>query len=500
MNPETSNLPKAVEDCHALLGWIIPHLDGFPRARRFTLGERIESGLLFVLERLVEAAYARQKADILQAANLRLDVIRHLWRLSHSLKGRMKRTTTRASVPPVRPPFCQSPDIQGCPGRAAGAHGSVLPAAQAVQPKSSPGSAGGGAGPTNRLRRHFASGLLAVLLGLPCLNPARAVQQRSTPRPSATTSASPSTTVQAAGPASLPDKPEQDACTVAGENLAPTMALIPPGQFLMGSPSTEKDRYDDEGPRHWVTIPRPFAISRCEITRGQFRQFVEDRSQTDNKPYQTVAEKTGGCRVYDPKSGQWNQDKSASWANPGFPQTDNHPVVCVAWQDARDYAEWLSRRTGARYRLPTESEWEYAARAGTLTSRYWGDDPNKPEFACGFANLGDAELSKLDHDPRNAQCSDGFMYTSPVASFRPNHFGLYDMAGNAWEWVEDCWHDNYEGAPDDGSAWTGDQGCDRGVRGGSWFGDPRDLRSALRFRLRPGATLIIQGFRLARAL
>jgi len=357
-----------------------------------------------------------------------------------------------------------------------------------------------GVGDTNRLRRHFALALLAVWLCLLGLNPVWAAKQRTSPRPAATTAAIPSTTVQAADPASLPEQPEQDACTVPGENLAPTMVLIPPGQFLMGSPDTEKDRDSDEGPQHWVTIPKPFAISRCEITLGQFRQFVEERSQTDHKPYQTVAEQTGGCNVYDLKTQRWNQDKNAHWANPGFPQTDKHPVVCIAWQDAKDYADWLSRRTGASYRLPTEAEWEYAARGGTLTSRYWGDDPKKPELACGFANLGDAELSKLDHDPRNAQCSDGFMYTAPVASFRPNHFGLYDMVGNAWEWVEDCWHGNYQGAPADGSAWAGDKDCDRGVRGGSWGLNPQLLRSALRNGDGPGGAYDLLGFRLARAL
>ena len=232
-------------------------------------------------------------------------------------------------------------------------------------------------------------------------------------------------------------------------------------------------------------------MTRCEITRGQFRRFVQEEH------YQTVAEKTGGCNVYDMKSKRWNQDKKSYWDNPGFPQDDTHPVVCIAFKDAREYAHWLSRRTGAAYRLPTEAEWEYAARAGTVTSRFWG---NEAEQGCLFANGADAEAAKLNPNWTTTHCSDGYGYTAPVASFRPNHFGLYDMAGNVWEWVADCWHDNYQAAPSDGSAWEGAADCGRGVRGGSWDYLPQYLRSAFRNRIRPDAASDNQGFRLARAL
>ena len=397
----------------------------------------------------------------------------------------MKRTTTRAFVLPVRPQPCRSRSVQGCFGSAAGAHGSVLPVAQDAQPKSLPRLAGGGAGLEFRGRRHFFLAIIALLTCLVSLSPAWAKKPILT-RPSAP----PAYTLQAADPGKLPQR-EPNACQEPGNELAPTLVLIPPGQFLMGSPASEAERIATEWPQHWVSITKPFAISRCEITRGQFRRFVQEEH------YQTVAEKTGGCYVYDAKTKAWKQDKQAFWDKPGFPQDDTHPVVCVAWQDAQAYAAWLSRRTGAAYRLPTEAEWEYAARAGTVTPYYWGEDA---EQSCRFANLGDAELTKLDGDARNAKCSDGFMYTAPVASFRPNHFGLYDMLGNAWEWVADCWHDSYQGAPTDGSAWAGAADCDRGVRGGSWNYIPQLLRSAYRGRSRPDDSDYIQGFRLARAL
>jgi formylglycine-generating enzyme required for sulfatase activity len=334
--------------------------------------------------------------------------------------------------------------------------------------------------------RHFFLSFIALFISLAVLSPAWAKK----PAPAPTPAPPPAYTLQAADPGKLPQR-EPNACLEPGDDLAPTLVLLPPGQFLMGSPAAETDRQSDESPQHWVSIMKPYAMTRCEITRGQFRRFVQEEH------YQTIAEKIGGCYVYDPKSKQWNPDKKAYWDNPGFPQDDTHPVVCIAWQDAREYANWLSRRTGAAYRLPTEAEWEYAARAGTVSSYYWGSDS---EQGCQFANLGDAELTKLDGDKRNAQCSDGFRYTAPVASYRPNHFGLYDMAGNVWEWVADCWHDNYQGAPSDGSAWEGAADCNRGVRGGSWYYVPQDLRSAYRIWFRPNEAFSLLGFRLARAL
>ena len=159
-------------------------------------------------------------------------------------------------------------------------------------------------------------------------------------------------------------------------------------------------------------------------------------------------------------------------------------MINVNWEDAKAYAAWLSEQTGKRYRLPSESEWEYAARAGTETAYSWGD-----EIGVNRANC-DGGGSRWD----NKQ-------TSPAGSFEPNAFGLYDMHGNVCEWVEDCWHDNYEGAPSDGSAWTSGGDSSRAVvRGGSWFCLPRDLRSAIRYRLRPSNGNRNGGFRLVQDL
>jgi formylglycine-generating enzyme required for sulfatase activity len=172
----------------------------------------------------------------------------------------------------------------------------------------------------------------------------------------------------------------------------------------------------------------------------------------------------------------------------------------VSWKDATDYAAWLGGKTGQTYRLASEAEWEYAARSGTDSFRYWGDDRANKE-ACRYANAAD-EAGKRQFKAWAPvfSCDDGFVYTAPVASFLPNSFGLYDMLGNASEWVEDCYHDSYKVAPSDGSAWTTGDCSARVLRGGSWGDDPRGLRAAYRFRLGPDNRYYFAGFRVARAL
>jgi formylglycine-generating enzyme required for sulfatase activity len=271
------------------------------------------------------------------------------------------------------------------------------------------------------------------------------------------------------------------------------MVVIRPGQFVMGSPDTEAGRTSDEGPQHSVTIPKPFAISRCEITVGQFKQFVQDTN------YKTTAETNGkGCFVWNLEKSDWLQQPDKHWKNPGFSQTDQHPVVCVSWQDAQHYVQWLSQRTGALYRLPTEAEWEYAARADSETARSFGD-----QSQCQYANGSGQEAKSIaDKNWTLADCNDDSIYTAPVGSFKPNAFGLYDTLGNVLEWTQDCWHDNYQNAPLDGSAWleTGGGTCDRRVvRGGSWSYDPQLLRSAIRLRNNADEAYVNLGFRVARA-
>jgi formylglycine-generating enzyme required for sulfatase activity len=180
-------------------------------------------------------------------------------------------------------------------------------------------------------------------------------------------------------------------------------------------------------------------------------------------------------------------------------------VINVSWSEAVDYAKWLSKETGKKYRLPTEAEWEYAARAGTTTRRYWGDDVDYRE-ACKYANVFDRGSEKelkarygITWDP--FACEDGYAETAPVGSFKPNALGLYDMLGNVYEWVQDCWHDGYDNkAPRDGSAWVEKDGGDCGlrvIRGGSWGTEPRGVRVSLRFRGSAGNRVDSIGFRLA---
>jgi formylglycine-generating enzyme required for sulfatase activity len=246
----------------------------------------------------------------------------------------------------------------------------------------------------------------------------------------------------------------------------PPMILIPAGEFKQGSPSTEKGRYGDEGtaPRT-VTIAKPFAVSKYEITRAEFAKYA-------------------AAHTFRP-------DKQCKWDSPGFEQTGNHPVVCVSWNDAKGYAAWLSAKTGLQFRLLTESEWEYAARGdGEYRGqrRYWGNDENDDQ-ACKFANVSKDGF----------KCDDGYRYTSPVGSFKPNSFGLYDTLGNAWEWVEDC-KANYSKAATDSKAAVETEGCSRVLRGGSWFSLAQDVRATNRDGFSPDNRSFYVGFRLARTL
>ena len=173
-------------------------------------------------------------------------------------------------------------------------------------------------------------------------------------------------------------------------------------------------------------------------------------------------------------------------------------MVCVNWEDAQAYVRWLSTETGERYRLPSEAEWEYAARAGTTTRRHWGNDPDEQ---CAYANGADRTAKRRFDGWTVADCTDRVLWTSPAGAFAANGFGLHDMLGNVWEWVEDCWHDDYDDAPRDGSAWTRGGDCSRRVlRGGSWGGGPASLRSGLRLIDDAGARFDNYGFRVSRTL
>ncbi len=256
----------------------------------------------------------------------------------------------------------------------------------------------------------------------------------------------------------------------------PEMVVVPAGNFTMGSPSSDEWRSDNEGPQHRVTIPAPFAVGKYEVTRDDYGRFVKE----------TGWSKGAGCEVW---KYEWSKEPGYSWKDPGFSQGRSHPVTCVGWEDVKAYAGWLSEKTGKEYRLLSEAEWEYAARAGSRTSWYWG---NSIDDQCHHANGAGTETS-------HGVCDDGYDKTAPTGSFEANGFGLHDMHGNVLEWVEDCWHGDYEGAPMDGSAWTTGGDCGRHVlRGGSWLGSWISFRSA--FRVGGRARRNSRGFRIARTL
>ncbi len=262
----------------------------------------------------------------------------------------------------------------------------------------------------------------------------------------------------------------------------PRLVVVGAGEFMMGSPEGEESRGKDEGPRHGVRIGKAFAVGKYEVTRREYGEFVRE----------TGRDMSGGCRVYDAGEGKWKSDGGRSWEDPGFEQGAQHPVVCVSWKDAKSYVKWLSGKTGKRYRLLSEAEWEYVARGGTTGPFHYGGTIT-------------TDQANYDGNYKYGSGSKG-MYrekTVGVGSFPANDFGLHDVHGNVWEWVEDCWHENYKGAPTDGSAWERESGGDcryRVLRGGSWSYAPRSLRSADRFRIFAGDRFYINGFRIARTL
>nr|WP_315476049.1 formylglycine-generating enzyme family protein [uncultured Undibacterium sp.] len=263
------------------------------------------------------------------------------------------------------------------------------------------------------------------------------------------------------------------------------MTLVPAGSFDMGSPESEDGRYGSEGPLHKVQVAQ-FYMGKYEVTRAQFAVFV---AATDHDTGQRCSTSEGGkMAVRDGRS----------WRNPGYAQTDDDPVVCVNWDDAQAYANWLSKQTGLQYTLPSEAQWEYATRAGRQAARPWGE---RADDACQYANVmdatGKAQVAGITWAAHG--CDDGYAYSAPVGSFKPNGFGLHDMIGNVWEWAADCWNKSYQGAPSDGSASTSGNCTRRANRGGGWYGEARDARSAYRDTLTADTRDANLGFRLARA-
>lgn len=254
----------------------------------------------------------------------------------------------------------------------------------------------------------------------------------------------------------------------------PEMVVVPGGRFLMGAAPGEEEREGVPEKFRGRSQPRvvlaigSFALGRYEVTRGQFASFVAETGHAVG----------AGC-YHLTDEGKVELNPGLNWRNPGFVQTDAHPVVCINWNDAAAYVAWLSRKTGRGYRLPSEAEWEYAARAGSQTTRPWG---NVSGDACAHANVWD--LSTKERYPNfggHHPCPDGFTYTAPVGAFNANAFGLHDMIGNVWEWTQDCWNGTLAGMPANGAARLIGDCSRRVVRGGSWYFYPWFARPAYRY-------------------
>jgi formylglycine-generating enzyme required for sulfatase activity len=317
--------------------------------------------------------------------------------------------------------------------------------------------------------------------------------------------------------ASSPEKSESSADVQmkwqAAEPYTGPLKMIPPAggrpSFMMGDPTDDAIR-KSEHPAHSVQL-RPFLLAQRAVTRGQFQRFV------DATGYETDAERAAsagaGCATMDLKSSTKIRGPGHSWRDPGFKQSDDHPVVCVSWSDAQAYIRWVNAQTHGHFRLPTEAEWEYAARAGApLEAQLGWSRPGADlteEDLCRYENTGDQtlRLEQAKLTPRGTavrhrwvRCTDGYVYTAPVAKYEMNAFGLHDMNGNVSAWVEDCWHEDYTGAPADGSAWQskGANPCQwHVVRGSNWASWPREVRISHRQSAVDVNRADTLGFRLA---
>ncbi|MGD0191523.1 MAG: formylglycine-generating enzyme family protein [Rhizomicrobium sp.] len=318
---------------------------------------------------------------------------------------------------------------------------------------------------TIRSRLKLGAGTLLAIAGLSL---APTVQAQTSPaggvatQPASEPAPPPATSQQRSPPQASQSAPAIMPATrdIQDNQQAPVMAVIPAGAFDMGSPASEPGRGKFEDPQHHVAIAHAFALSKADITFDQWDACVAD----------------GGCNGYKPGDEGWGRG--------------TRPVINVSWDDAQAYVTWLSAKTGQHYRLPSEAEWEYAARGGSANTYWWGS-----EASHDHANYGaDMCCSGL------ASGADQWVETAPSGSFAPNPFGLYDMNGNVMQLVSDCWHFNYVGAPADGSAWD-DSGCGmRMARGGAWSSPPGFIRSADRIFVPEATRDNLMGFRVARDL
>ncbi len=289
----------------------------------------------------------------------------------------------------------------------------------------------------------------------------------------------------------LPEGAGREADNLAG---LPVLVQVPAGSFRMGNGAGGGSA--DELPVHTVTL-RAFALGRHEVTIGEFRRFVDATGHVTDAELNTGHAGCVGRRARD--GAPWEEGRGwiagLTWQAPGYPVTDEHPVACVSWNDVRAYLDWLNRSTGRRFRLPSEAEWEYAARAGSSAVYPWGDDPD-----AGCAQANGRDLTPWPDggawDSR-MNCNDGHFSPAPVGRYAANAFGLTEMIGNLSEWTQDCRHDSYVGAPTDGSAWLAGDCRERVGRGGTFVYGAAGLRSANRVANEPAYRVWYQGFRVA---
>jgi formylglycine-generating enzyme required for sulfatase activity len=275
----------------------------------------------------------------------------------------------------------------------------------------------------------------------------------------------------------------------------PEMVVVPHGAFRMGAPDDEPGASDSERPQHYIRFGRGFALSRTEVTVGEFRRFVTASG------YRPTATRRGYSMVYEQRSGNFVRRNGIDWRNgyDGAVAADDMPVLHVSARDADAYADWLAEQSSRRYHVPSEAQFEYALRAGGEGRFPWGNGA-PPAQAGDFTGSGDRSPGGRRWNNAFQGYGDGFWGPAPVASFAANAYGLHDLAGNVSEWVADCWHDGYRRAPDDGEAWL-NPGCRvRVMRGGAWASSPEQTRSAWRAPTRVDTTNARLGFRVAREL
>ena len=258
--------------------------------------------------------------------------------------------------------------------------------------------------------------------------------------------------------------------------ICPELRIIPAGTFTMGASADlvndlpwthpiEGARILWESPEKKITIAKPFAIGSFEVTRDQYRAFVTATGRAT----------APDCVVW---AGEWDTSANGkTWADPGIPQTEDHPVVCVSKNDAEAYTAWLTQITGRAYALPTEAQWEYASRAGGSSTYPWGDTGSD---ACRHGNVADATLGAAHPARAHQSCDDSYLYTAPAGMHQPNAWGVYDMTGNVWEWVADCWTPNHDALPTDGSAVNAGFCDESPLRGGAYGTGPLFTRSSTR--------------------